>query len=286
MEEKFAVKTQPWTCFLIEFSIPSTHPAKDSIIDQQIVFFCPATEKNPSELCLALFGRQIVMRRMQSGEIISENARPALAFIYAPTLPEQPGHLLRGWGDLGDAAVMLANKENVVRSARLVVAMLAAAAKHGAAGMRLGHQDSNQEELQEDETIWDDPLPEITMVDDDGNAIRATTSLTDYRAEYACRYVLAHYHESINRDQIADMVHLSPGYFSNLFRAETGMSFSDYLIMVRIENAKAMLRRFELSVEAISKKCGFNSLAHFSRTFKDRCGVSPLKFRKSPQTVS
>ena len=76
------------------------------------------------------------------------------------------------------------------------------------------------------------------------------------------------------------------GYFSNLFRSEVGMSFSDYLIQVRVENAKCLLRRFDLSVEDISKKCGFNSLAHFSRTFKDRCGQSPLKYRKSPQAVN
>jgi two-component system, response regulator YesN len=134
--------------------------------------------------------------------------------------------------------------------------------------------------------IWDDPLPEIVMVDSEGNLVRAATKLNDYRAEYACRYVLAHFHENVNRDRMAEMVHLSPGYFSNLFRSEVGTSFSDYLIMVRIENAKAMLRRFELSVEAISKRCGFNSLAHFSRTFKDRCGLSPLKYRKSPHVTS
>ena len=39
--------------------------------------------------------------------------------------------------------------------------------------------------------------------------------------------VLAHYHENVNRDKMAEMVHLSPGYFSNLFRSEVGMSFSE-----------------------------------------------------------
>ncbi|PIE75479.1 hypothetical protein CSA17_07260 [bacterium DOLJORAL78_65_58] len=119
-----------------------------------------------------------------------------------------------------------------------------------------------------------------------GNTVHASHNLQDYRAEYACRYVLAHYSENINRDKMAEMVNLSPGYFSNLFRSEVGMSFSDYLIQVRIDSAKGLLRRFDLSVEAISKKCGFNSLAHFSRTFKDRCGLSPLKYRKSPHLVN
>ena len=110
----------------------------------------------------------------------------------------------------------------------------------------------------------------------------ATTDIQDYRAEYACRFVLKNYKQGINRDKMAEMVHLSPGYFSNLFRVEIGMSFSDYLIQVRIDNAKKLLRRFDLSVEEVSKECGFNSLAHFSRTFKDRCGMPPLKYRKTP----
>ena len=118
--------------------------------------------------------------------------------------------------------------------------------------------------------IWHGALPEISLIDGEGRLLKAATDLQDYRAEYACRFVLAHYQENINRDKMAETVNLSPGYFSNLFRAEVGMSFSDYLIQVRIENAKRLLRRFDLSVEAISKQCGFNSLAHFSRTFKKR----------------
>lgn len=289
MEEKLAVQPQPWTSFLVEFSSPAGAAAGAGESGRQFLFLCPATEKNPTELCLALFGRQIIMQRLQAGQTIAQDSRPRLAFVYAPTMPEHPGRLLRGWGDLGDAAVMLASKDNIVRSARIVVELLAEPAATGGtapADMPAGGQAPDQRHLDGDETIWDEPLPEISMVDDDGNVVRAETRLNDYRAEYACRYVLAHFHENVNRDQMAEMVHLSPGYFSNLFRAETGMSFSDYLIMVRIENAKTLLRRFELSVEAISKKCGFNSLAHFSRTFKDRCGLSPLKFRKSPQTLS
>jgi AraC-like DNA-binding protein len=149
-----------------------------------------------------------------------------------------------------------------------------------------GQEDSTISPLPSNDELWNDALPEIVLVTEEGNTVHASHNLQDYRAEYACRYVLAHFHENINRDKMAETVNLSPGYFSNLFRSEVGMSFSDYLIQVRVENAKSLLRRFDLSVDAISKKCGFNSLAHFSRTFKDRCGLSPLKFRKSPHAVA
>lgn len=285
MEEKLAVQPEHWTSFLIEFPTLPKHLADGREESQRILFLCPATEKNPTELCLALFGQRIVMQRLAADDATQAAPRLRFAFLYAPSLPERPAELLRRFGDLGEAAVMLASKANVVRSARVVMDSLSAPAapvagrpmEAGAPGL-----DRDQLQLEGEEAIWDDPLPDIVLVDDEGNVVHANTSLGDYRAEYACRYVLAHFNENVNRDKMAEMVHLSPGYFSNLFRSEVGMSFSDYLIMVRIENAKAMLRRFELSVEAISKKCGFNSLAHFSRTFKDRCGLSPLKYRKSP----
>ncbi len=289
MEEKLAVQPEHWTSFLIEFPTLPKQLADGREESQRVLFLCPAAEQNPTELCLALFGRRIVMQRLTMEEATQPAPRLRFAFLYAPTLPERPAELLRRFGDLGETAVMLASKANVVRSARVVMDSLAApAAPPAGRPMEAGAPgvDRDQLQLEGEEAIWDDPLPDIVLVDDEGNVVHANTSLGDYRAEYACRYVLAHFHENVNRDKMAEMVHLSPGYFSNLFRSEVGMSFSDYLIMVRIENAKAMLRRFELSVEAISKKCGFNSLAHFSRTFKDRCGLSPLKYRKSPHIGS
>ncbi len=289
MEEKLAVLPQTWTGFLIEFPTLPRQVVDGQDTSPRVLFLCPAAEKNPTELCLALFGRQIVMERVPAGEEISNPQGLRSVFLYAPTFPENPARLLNGWGDLDEAVVMLASKTNVVRSARLLVDLLAQPQPHAARSVLEATPallEPGQQPIDGDEVIWEDPLPEIVMVDAEGNLVRAATKLNDYRAEYACRYVLAHYHENVNRDRMAEMVHLSPGYFSNLFRSEVGTSFSDYLIMVRIENAKAMLRRFELSVEAISKKCGFNSLAHFSRTFKDRCGLSPLKYRKSPHISS
>ena len=197
-----------------------------------------------------------------------------------------------------NAPVLVAQKANVVKSAHFVTEFLNREtaqefSPHGALGSkRIGNETAGMEGDQafmptdDGEALWTEALPDIVLVEEDGTTVHASHDLQDYRAEYACRYVLEHYSENINRDKMAERVNLSPGYFSNLFRSEVGMSFSDYLIQVRIDNAKCLLRRFDLSVDAISKKCGFNSLAHFSRTFKDRCGRSPLKYRKSPNVVA
>ncbi len=262
---------------------------------QKILFLCPQTEPNPTELCLALFGSQILMHKLQNGEATSPLSGVSMVFLYAAETPGALQRALEPFAEALSAPVIVARKTNVVKTAHFVTAYLGGAPAHAAqaGGSRFGGADDVTStmdpalvSLPGDAELWAENLPDITLVDADGNTVQAASSLQDYRAEYACRFVLAHFHENINRDKMAEMVNLSPGYFSNLFRSEVGMSFSDYLIQVRVENAKCLLKRFDLSVEAISKKCGFNSLAHFSRTFKDRCGQSPLKYRKSPQQVN
>ena len=286
---------EPWTSFLVEFPTMPKHRVQGREEVQKILFLCPQTEPNPTELCLALFGSQILMHKLQNGDATAAQAGVSVVFLYAGETPGALQRALEPQEEAGAAPVVIARKVNVVKAAHFVTAYLAGvpaeaahaagspfgAAEEGATGL-----DPALVSLPGDAELWAENLPDITLVDAEGNTVHAAGSLQDYRAEYACRYVLAHFHENINRDKMAEMVNLSPGYFSNLFRSEVGMSFSDYLIQVRVENAKCLLKRFDLSVEAISKKCGFNSLAHFSRTFKDRCGQSPLKYRKSPQPAN
>jgi AraC-like DNA-binding protein len=293
VEERLEALHEPWTSYLIEFpTYPKllSHGREES---QRVLFLCPQAESNPTELCLALFGSQILMHRLNHGEPAPELSAARFILVYATELPRDLRHIIGRYQEQTGAPVLVAQKSSVVKTAQYVNELLRRAIvapevpgpdwtempppayPGGPVGPGLQSPTTDAE-------IWRDPLPEIGLVDEDGNRIGANTDLQDYRVEYACRYVLAHFKENINRDKMAEMVGLSPGYFSNLFRGEVGMSFSDYLIQVRIENAKSLLRRFDLSVEAISRQCGFNSLAHFSRTFKDRVGLSPLKYRKSP----
>lgn len=278
---------------MIEFPTYPKHTLQGREESQRILFYCPRAETNTTELCVALFGSQILMHRMQEGESTEVMAAASLSFVYTAETPDALRAALVGPITQAGAPMLVARKTNVVKAARMVTEFLnsAAAGMPGSAqpqpdkGNGLG-LDTGPHAIPGDEDLWSENLPEITLIDEQGNTVHASHTLQDYRAEYACRYVLAHYHENINRDKMAEMVNLSPGYFSNLFRQEVGMSFSDYLIQVRVENAKNLLRRFDQSVDAISKRCGFHSLAHFSRTFKDRCGMSPLKFRKSPHPVA
>ena len=297
MEERLEALQEPWTSFVIEFPTYPKQLVHGREESQRILFLCPQSEANPTELCLALFGSQILMHRLQQGESTDVLVTAGFIFVYSAETPNALRSVLDRYQTITNAPVLVSQKSNVVKTAHFVTEFLnrvtspafgqGLGAMDKQMGMPMGSpMDADTFVAPSDAELWNDNLPDIVLIDEDGNTVHASHNLQDYRAEYACRFVLAHYSENINRDKMAEMVNLSPGYFSNLFRSEVGMSFSDYLIQVRIENAKSLLRRFDLSVEAISKKCGFNSLAHFSRTFKDRCGLSPLKFRKSPHLVN
>ena len=68
-------------------------------------------------------------------------------------------------------------------------------------------------------------------------------------------------------------------YLSKLFKSGIGMSFADYVGMMRISEACYLLESTADTVLEISNKCGFNSLRTFNRAFFARTGSTPAKYR-------
>lgn len=287
VEERLERIEEAWNTFIVEFPFCPRMVLDGREDYQKILFLCSAAERNPAELCFALFGPKILLRQCQAADDWASVPLTRLIFVYAAETPPALKQTLTHYQARLNTPVLVAQKSNVHKTAQHVIEYLSRVplvedASPGAEGTAQAVADSALTPAAASVELWTGPLPEIALHGEGERRAVARTQIQDYRAEYACRYVLAHYRENINRDRMAEHVHLSPGYFSNLFRAEVGMSFSDYLIQVRIENAKRLLRRFDMSVDGISRECGFHSLAHFSRTFKDRCGVAPLKYRKNP----
>lgn len=95
----------------------------------------------------------------------------------------------------------------------------------------------------------------------------------------AKEYVQQHYAEDISLVEVANHVSLSPSYFSKRFKKDNNMNFIDYLIDVRIQRAKVLLISSRYKVNEICKMCGFNSLNHFYKTFKDVTGYTAQQYR-------
>lgn len=96
----------------------------------------------------------------------------------------------------------------------------------------------------------------------------------------AKQYIQNHFSEPITQEEVSSVVGLSAAYFSVLFKKTEGEGFAKYLINVRMEQAKVLLRETNISVAEVCKKVGYNDLKHFTHTFEKAAGVKPATYRK------
>ena len=94
-------------------------------------------------------------------------------------------------------------------------------------------------------------------------------------------YIQEHYSERISLDEAAQAVNASTRHFCKVFKASTGMTFTDYLARVRVEQAKLLLGNPHLRVSEIAFETGFESISQFNRSFKRITGHSPTQFREA-----
>ena len=94
-------------------------------------------------------------------------------------------------------------------------------------------------------------------------------------------YLKSHYQEDISLDLLADRYYLNPSYLSRMFKQCLGTGLTDYLIELRMENAKKLLLTGKYKVYEISQKVGYKSDKYFFRVFKSYTGQSPLEFCRS-----
>jgi AraC-like DNA-binding protein/mannose-6-phosphate isomerase-like protein (cupin superfamily) len=104
---------------------------------------------------------------------------------------------------------------------------------------------------------------------------RVEPAVDDPRLHAAVLYVDRHFREPMRLAHVAARVHLSPNYFSERFRQYTGTPFQVYVQERRLRFAHSLLSATSLSVTEVCHAAGFNSLAHFGRTYRRRYGAPP-----------
>ncbi|MFX3631945.1 MAG: response regulator [Candidatus Pristimantibacillus sp.] len=85
----------------------------------------------------------------------------------------------------------------------------------------------------------------------------------------------------VSLTEVAAKVHLNACYLSQYFKQQTGSKFVDYVVSVRMEEAKMLVVRTSLRISEIAERLGYNDIAYFSNTFKKSTGKTPLEFRKA-----
>lgn len=99
------------------------------------------------------------------------------------------------------------------------------------------------------------------------------------------RFIDANLHDDLNRERIAGQVYLNPAYLSRLFRKETGMSLTDYIVERRMEKVKELLTRTNVKISDIALSVGYANFSHFSKQFKRSTGLTPQEYRRKYQKI-
>ena len=108
------------------------------------------------------------------------------------------------------------------------------------------------------------------------------------------RYIREHFNEDLTLAQVAAEAHLSPAYFSTVFRRSAGVTFTRFVQAVRIEQACRLLRESDRPITEIAFSTGFNNLTHFNHVFRQYERCAPTRYRgvksrgrpSAPTTVS
>jgi len=96
----------------------------------------------------------------------------------------------------------------------------------------------------------------------------------------AKRFIEENYMQECGLAEVAAFVHLNPSYFSSLFKKETGESVTGYVLKLRMQKAKLLLKSTDMKIFEISEAIGFNDSNYFTNTFNKLTGLSPKEFRK------
>jgi AraC-like DNA-binding protein len=116
-----------------------------------------------------------------------------------------------------------------------------------------------------------------------------TASAIPSKIARAARLIRERHREELSLADIADSVELSRERLSRLFHETLGITFSEYLIQVRLASARQLLNESDAPITEVAFESGFQSLSQFNRNFAKYERQSPREFRKStnaPQTLS
>lgn len=98
--------------------------------------------------------------------------------------------------------------------------------------------------------------------------------------EKAKQYIMDNYQDSgLSVEQICRHLHMSPAYFSTMFKKVTGQTYVNYLTEIRLNKAVELLNMTDDKTYVIASKVGYQEQNYFSYVFKKKFGVSPTKFR-------
>jgi AraC family transcriptional regulator len=106
-----------------------------------------------------------------------------------------------------------------------------------------------------------------------------TGRLTHQQTQQIHDYVQTHLIEDLTVDRLAQVVQLSPGHFTTLFKRALGRTPHQYVVQQRIDRACQLLRSSDLPILTIAHQIGLQTQSHFTRLFHQQIGMTPKQYR-------
>lgn len=95
-----------------------------------------------------------------------------------------------------------------------------------------------------------------------------------------CAYITENFREDIGSADVASFADMHPKYAMSVFKKSTGMTLNEYITLLRLSYAQALLMKQDLTVLDVALESGFGSFSAFTNAFRRITGQSPSDFRK------
>ena len=136
-----------------------------------------------------------------------------------------------------------------------------------------------------DRMMAGEPAPKETILVEPGQVVtRASTDIMaveDADVAQAIRMIREHACRGLRVKEVADSVGLSRRALQQRFQRVVQRTPKQELMRVQIDRAKMLLSQTDMSVETVSKRCGFTAFEYFVRAFRRETGTTPYRYRKS-----
>lgn len=120
------------------------------------------------------------------------------------------------------------------------------------------------------------PSEEDRVAEETGKLTNMITRVLDF--------VSYHYMEDIKVEDLAKSCHISETHFRRIFTSYMKVTPLEYINTVRVQTACELLQKTDDPVADIAHKCGFTTNSTFNRNFKQIMGVTPIEWRKRPES--
>jgi AraC-like DNA-binding protein len=123
------------------------------------------------------------------------------------------------------------------------------------------------------------------MLLEDYLADRPSLRISQQTLNWITSYFSLHLDQEIHIEDMTSRANLSPSRFNAVFKEQYGVTPHQYLLDMRINHARELLRNTDLSQEQIAAYCGFADVHHFSKSFRSKLGLPPGRYRSEQRNI-